>query len=221
MSVEKKFFTPLHLLTKRNYLERMNNDKILCMKRARNYDFDYWDGKRKYGYGGYKYIAGRWESVARQIIEDYSLTNHSKVLDVGCGKGFLLYEMKKILPNLIIKGFDISNFAISNSKTEVRNDLFLHDAKNTYPFKDQEIDLTITLGALHNLDFCDVKKALSEIKRVSKKSYIMVESFRNVEELFNLQCWALTCQIFFSKSDWIELFKQCEINCDYEFIYFK
>ena len=50
---------------------------------------------------------------------------------------------------------------------------------------------------LHNLKIFDLKKALKEIDRVGKKSYIAVESFRNESELFNLQCWALTCESFF------------------------
>ena len=62
---EIKLVTSLHKKTKRNYLERMNNQKIKCMKIAKKYEYDYWDGKRKYGYGGYKYIPGRWTNVAK------------------------------------------------------------------------------------------------------------------------------------------------------------
>ena len=74
----------------------MNNQKVHCMKVAKKYEFDYWDGNRKYGYGGYKYIPGRWTSVAKKIIKRYKLNNKSKILDIGCGKAFLLHEMKLI-----------------------------------------------------------------------------------------------------------------------------
>ena len=63
---EIKFVTALHKATKRNYLKRMNDQKIKCMKVAKKYEYDYWDGKRKYGYGGYKYIPGRWTNVAKK-----------------------------------------------------------------------------------------------------------------------------------------------------------
>ena len=64
--------------------------KIEAMKIARKYDFNYWDGKRRYGYGGYKYIEGYWTPVAKKLIKKFSLTNKSSILDIGCGKGFTL-----------------------------------------------------------------------------------------------------------------------------------
>ena len=94
MGKKLNLVSSLHKLTKRNYLERMINKKVICMKKARKFEFDFWDGKRKFGYGGYKYIPGRWEGVAQKMIKKYKLNNKSKVLDVGCGKGYLLFEMK-------------------------------------------------------------------------------------------------------------------------------
>ena len=83
--------TPLHRSTPRNYLERMLDDKVCCMVKAKEYDYDYWDGDRRYGYGGYRYIPGRWKPVAEALIDIYNLGKGSRVLDVGCGKAFLLY----------------------------------------------------------------------------------------------------------------------------------
>ena len=95
MLKETKIITKLHLSTKRNYIDRMLNQKIKCMGEAKKYSKNYWDGPRKYGYGGYKYIPGRWQPVAKKIIKNFKLNNKSKILDVGCGKGFLLVEIKK------------------------------------------------------------------------------------------------------------------------------
>src|SRR4030095_8897028 len=86
--------TPPHKMTKTDHLARMNDDKVHCMVKAKEYEFDYWDGDRRYGYGGYKFIEDRWKPVAQALIDIYGLQNGSKVLDVGCGKAFLLYEMK-------------------------------------------------------------------------------------------------------------------------------
>ena len=133
---------------------------------------------------------------AQKLIDNYKLKSGSSVLDVGCGKGFLLYEMKLLLPDLKISGFDVSKHGIADAKVEIKKDLFIHKAQQPYPFEDKQFDLVISLGCLHNLRIFDLEVALKEIERVGKQSYIMVESFRNVDELFNLQCWALTSGFF-------------------------
>ncbi len=210
-----------HQKTKRNYLERMNNSKVKCMIEAKKYEKNYWDGPRKFGYGGYKYIEGRWKKVAKKLIKKFNLKSKSKILDVGCGKAFILYEIKKLLPSIDIVGFDISKHGIKNAPKEIRKNLIIQEAQNRYNYKDKEFDLAISTGCFHNLEINELKFALNEIQRVSKKTYIMVESYRNEKELFNLQCWALTCESFFSKKEWKWIFKEFNYKGFYEFIYFE
>jgi len=210
-----------HQKTKRNYLERMNNSKVKCMIEAKKYAKNYWDGPRKFGYGGYKYIEGRWKNVAKKLIKKFNLKSKSKILDVGCGKAFILYEIKKLLPSIDIVGFDISRHGIKNAPKEIRKNLIIQKAQNRYNYKDKEFDLAISTGCFHNLEINELKFALNEIQRVSKKTYIMVESYRNEKELFNLQCWALTCESFFSKKEWKWIFKEFNYKGFYEFIYFE
>ena len=119
MGNEIYLFNKLHKKTSRKYIERMVDDKIKCMTKSKEYDYDYWDGDRRFGYGGYKYD-GRWKEIAEDFISQYNLTNSSKVLDVGCGKAFLLYEIKQILRDIQIVGFDISKYAINNAKDEIK-----------------------------------------------------------------------------------------------------
>ena len=221
MSKLKNFVTKIHKSTKRNYLQRMNDNKPYCMKKARKFGKDFWDGNRRFGYGGHKYIEDYWKPVALKFIQNYKLSNKSKILDVGCGKGYLLYEIKKILPEIEIHGFDISAYSIKNSKKEIKKSLFIHNAKDNFPFKRKYFDLTFTLATLHNLTIFELENSIKEIERVSKKSYIMVESYRNEKEFFNVQCWALTCKSFFDYDEWLWLFKRFKYNGDYEFIYFE
>ncbi len=217
---EKNYISDLHNSSKRDYLQRMTNNKVDCMKIARRFDKEFWDGERKYGYGGYKYIEGRWKKVAKELISDYNLTNKSKILDVGCGKGYLLYDLKKELNGLQVYGYDISAYAIENSHPEIKKNLFVHDAGKKLNFPNNYFDLVISLGTLHNLEISELKNSIQEIQRLGKKKYIMVESYRNEEELFNLQCWALTCRAFYSYNEWIWLYKEFGYNGDFEFIYF-
>ncbi len=217
----KNFVTKLHTSTKRDYLKRMLDKKVSCMKIAKKFGKEYWDGNRRYGYGGYKYIPNRWSRVAKEIISHYKLKSGSKILDVGCGKGFLLWEMLKIQPNLKIYGFDISKYAIRKSFKHENIKLFCHKAEKKFPFKNKYFDLVISLGTLHNLNIEDLKKSLQEIERTGKKKYVMIESYRNDKELFNLQCWALTCKSFFSKGEWEWILKEFKYKGDHELIYFE
>ena len=217
----KNFVNPLHQQTKRNYIERMINEKVECSNVAKQYGEKYWDGERKYGYGGYKFIPDRWKPVALDLIKTYNLKAGSKVLDVGCGKGFLIYEMLQIEPKLDIVGFDISDYAILNSKEEIKDRLSIGYAEKEFPYSNKNFDLVISLGSLHNLSLKDLSFSLKEITRVSKQSYIMVESYRSQEELFNFQCWALTCKTFLNSDDWVWFFKENNYEGDYEFIYFE
>ena len=212
--------TALHESSNREYLPRMVDDKANCMIIAKQYGQDYWDGDRRYGYGGYNYMPGRWKPVAEKLINIYKLTSGSKVLDIGCGKAYLLYEMKLLIPDLDITGLDSSDYGLENAKDEMKPFIYKHKAEVKLPYKNKEFNLVISLGTFHNLRLPELKIALSEMERVGKKGYLMLESYRNEEELFNLQCWALTAESFFDKDEWIWMYKHFGYTGDYEFIYF-
>jgi len=199
----------------------MVDHKVECMKVAKQYSYDYWDGNRRYGYGGYDYMPGRWKPVAEALIKTYGLGPGSRVLDVGCGKGYLLHEMLLLEPDLQVTGFDISAHGVSCATDLVRPHLFLHQAQALYPFANQEFDLVISIGALHNLRVFELKTALREISRVGRQAYVMVESYRNEQEMFNLECWALTAESLFDNTEWVWLFSEFGYSGDYEFIFFE
>ncbi|MEA1961535.1 MAG: class I SAM-dependent methyltransferase, partial [Bacillota bacterium] len=179
------FVSRLHKKTGRNYLERvLNYDKAECAMIARQFARDYWDGERQYGYGGYKYD-GRWRPIAQDMAEYYRMEAGQKVLDVGCGKAFLLYELSQVVPGLEVAGIDISSYAIDNTKEEVKGFLRVGNAREL-PYEDNSFDLVYSITTLHNLCVYDLKQAVQEIERVSRKnSYIVVESYRNEREKVN------------------------------------
>lgn len=215
------FTSELHKATKRDYIGRVvSANKAECTVVAKQYGYDYWDGDRKYGYGGYRYD-GRWRSVAKKIVEHYQLKAGQKVLDVGCGMAHLLYELTQEVQGLEVRGIDISEYALKNAKEEVRNKLQYGMAQEI-PFEENEFDLVISLATLHNLKVFDLKRAVQEIERVSKgNSYIMVESYRNDVEEVNMLYWQLTCASYYSVEEWEWLYSEWGYTGDYSFIFFE
>lgn len=211
----------IHKATNRDYIGRVvHHDKAECAKVAKQYGYDYWDGDRKYGYGGYRYD-GRWKPVAERIANYYNLQRGEKVLDVGCGMAHLLYELSQLVPGLVVKGIDISEYALQNAKEEIRDHIQYGRAQNI-PFADNEFDLVISLATLHNLKVFDLRKAIQEIERVSREnSYIMVESYRNDQEEVNMLYWQLTCNSFYAVDEWEWLYQQWGYTGDYSYIFFE
>ena len=222
--MEIDFMSQLHKASKRDYLGRVNDPefpKEKAAKLAREWGYDYWDGDRKINYGGYKYIEGRWEIVAKKMIEIYNLKPGSKILDVGCGKGFLLFDFKKIDSSFEVHGLDISQYAIENSKKEITKNLVYGNASKL-PFDDNYFDLVISINTLHNLYNYELMSALQEIERVgNNKKYICVESYRNEIEKVNLLYWQVTCEGFYTPEEWLWWFRQSKYSGDYSFIYFE
>ncbi len=214
------FISEVHTVTNRDYLGRvLSDDKAECARVAKQYGYDYWDGERKYGYGGYRYD-GRWKSVAQNIADQYELRSGQRVLDVGCGMAHLLYELTQIVPGIEVYGIDISQYALEHAKEEVRSRLRWGEAHNL-SFEDDSFDLVLSITTLHNLEVFHLKRAIQEIQRVSKKnSYIVVESFRNDVEEVNLLYWQLTCASFYSVEEWEWLFQEWGYTGDYSFIFF-
>ena len=190
------------------------------MERAREYGADFWDGDRRFGYGGYRYD-GRWRPFAESLIKTFQLKPNARVLDVGCGKAHILSDLKQLLPSSDLAGFDVSSYAIETAPENIRPNLHVAAAQDKYPYTDQYFDLVLSLNCLHNLKIFELESALAELERVGKNKYLVVESYRNARELFNLECWALTAESFFSPEEWCWIFDRFGYKGDYEFIFFE
>lgn len=217
------FMSPLHKATTRDYLARVNDaeyPKARAAELAKQWGYDYWDGDRRVNYGGYKYMPGRWAPVARMMIEHYGLKAGSKVLDVGCGKGFQMFEFTQMLPGIRVHGLDISTYAIENAHADIKH-LIKHGSAAQLPYSDQEFDLVFSINTLHNLHNRDLDAALREMERVGKQKYLCVESYRNEAEKANLLCWQVTCEQFNSPDDWAWWFELTGYAGDHSFIFFE
>jgi len=218
------FLSAVHKSTQRDYLGRVNDPeypKARAAELAKKWGHDYWDGDRRINYGGYRYMPGRWEKVARAMVDHYGIKPGDRILDVGCGKGFLLYDFTLVVPGVEVSGIDVSEYAIEHAKAEVKDRLRLGNA-NSLPFPDQHFDLVYSINTLHNLHNYDLDRSLREIERVGRKhKYVCVESYRNEVEKVNLLYWQVTCEAFCTPREWEWWFKQTGYSGDHSFIFFE
>jgi protein-L-isoaspartate(D-aspartate) O-methyltransferase len=214
----------VHKSTTRDYLARVNDPefpKHKAAELAKQWAYDYWDGDRRINYGGYKYMPGRWQFVADAMRNHYQIKPGMRILDVGCGKGFLLYDWTLSVPGVDVAGLDVSEYAIDNAKPEIKDHLTVGNCTDL-PYEDNSFDLVYSLNTLHNLHCDELDRSLREIERVSKgKSYICVESYRNEIEKANLLYWQVTCESFYTPDEWQWWFDHTGYTGDHSFIYFE
>ncbi|MDP9017302.1 MAG: methyltransferase domain-containing protein [Candidatus Eremiobacteraeota bacterium] len=215
------FMQGLFAKVKRNYASRMDpEEKAHSVAVASKFGQEYWDGERRYGFGGYTYD-GRWRPLVEELVRHYNLRAGDRVLEIGCGKGYLLYEFTQAVPGITVAGLDISSYAIEHGKEELRGSLQVGSAVSL-PYADDDFDLVISFNTLHNLGIADLFTAIGEVERVGSRSkFISVESFRDEREKTNLLYWQLTCKSFYSIDDWEWIYGRAGYTGDYGFVFFE
>ena len=182
---------------------------------ARRFGEEFFDGDRRHGYGGFAYHPRFWQPVVPTFRDYYGLTGESSVLDVGCAKGFMVRDLKELIPGISVNGIDISDYAIECAEDDIRHDLEVADAREL-PFGDASFDLVVSINTIHNLDREGVVQALGEIERVSRSfSYVTVDAYRNEEERERMMKWNLTARTILSDSEWVGLFAEAGYKGDY------
>ena len=203
---------------KRDVLKRGEAKTLEQQELARKFNKDFFDGDRNNGYGGYYYNERFWINVVPDFIKFYNLKDGDKILDIGCGKGFMLYDFKKANSNFEVQGIDISEYAIKNAKPEVKDYLKIGDAK-TLEYPDKYFDLAISITTVHNLELEDCKQGLREIERVSKNKFITVDAYSNEKEKELMYAWNLTAKTILHTEEWKKLFIESGYTGD--FFWFK
>ena len=119
------------------------------------------------------------------------------------------------MPNASLTGIDISEYAIKNSKEEVKRYLQVGNAKKLN-FADNTFDLVIAINTIHNLEEKECGDAIKEIQRVSKKySYVVLDAYSNDIEKESMYDWNLTGKTIKHTEDWIKFFKENGYKGDY------
>ena len=182
---------------------------------ARRFDKDFFDGDRRHGYGGFSYMPRFWQPVIPTFQKHWGLDGSSSVLDVGCAKGFMMYDMSQLIPGITVKGIDVSQYAIDNTIETMRPHVQVANAM-ALPFADKSFDIVISINTIHNLDREGCAQALREIERVARRgSFITVDAYRNGEERERMYAWNLTAQTIMSIDEWVAFFNEVGYTGDY------
>lgn len=185
------------------------------INRVRTFGWEYFDGDRLYGYGGYNYDPRFWQATVKRIVEHYKLPPDAKVLDVGCAKGFFLYDLKLLYPGMSVAGIDISEYALSKAKDEVKPFLTKGSA-DQLPYPDKSFDLVVSINTVHSLDPDACSRALLEIQRVAKKhSFVVVNAWGSEEEKERLLQWNIAAKTYMHVDEWKRLFDDIGYHGDY------
>ncbi|MBX7136876.1 MAG: class I SAM-dependent methyltransferase [Oligoflexia bacterium] len=201
--------------TKRDVKERGATKTEADRAIARQFGKDFFDGDRKHGYGGYSYQSRFWQPVVPTFQDYYGLAAGSSLLDVGCGKGFMLHDFALLIPGLEVAGVDVSSYAIEHGMEDMKPFMQVGDAREL-PFPDKSFDLVISINTVHNLERDECGRALQEIERVSRGgSYITVDAYRNDEEKELMYAWNLTAKTIMHVDEWKKFFSEVGYTGDY------
>jgi ubiquinone/menaquinone biosynthesis C-methylase UbiE len=149
------------------------------------------------------------------MIDHYGLTAKSAILDVGCGKGFLVHDFREALPGATVAGLDISQYAIDNAMPDVKPYLRVGNAKEL-PYPDKSFDLVVSINTIHNLKEKECFQSLQEMERVSRRhKFLVVDAYRNPQERENFEKWNLTAETYFDTQTWQEFFAKAGYTGDF------
>lgn len=190
---------------------KTEDDKLL----ARQFGKAFFDGERSHGYGGFYYDPRFWEPVVPTFQEYFNLKSGDSILDIGCAKGFMLYDFSRLIEGINVSGIDISEYAINNAIEPTKPFVKQGNALEL-PFEDNSFDVVISITTLHNLDKDDCAKALQEVERVARRgSFVTLDAYRNEKEKMRMEAWNLTAKTMMHVDEWQRFFEEVGYSGDF------
>ena len=162
------------------------------------------------------------ETHLRDILKFIEIKPQMKVLDLGCGSGYLTFSMAKENPEANILGLDIVTKTLENNAAQAKKDFLYNLEFKSYdgfkfPCADESFDLIVNRYALHH--FPDIEQSMKEIARVltpGGKLFIsdprpnecditkFVDDYMQLKKDGHIK--------YYTKDEWIELCGKCGLS---------
>lgn len=119
--------------------------------------------------GPFSYIGILWQSVDK---------HSNTVLDIGCGKGVPIEEIKKsdrgnYLANNFMVGVDMSSIYLEHCKRRgIHNEYVLCDVR-LLPFREKSFDIVLCLDLIEHLEKVDGKKLIEALEKIGRRQIII------------------------------------------------
>lgn len=218
-SIEYQERSKYALLGRGNSLQENNQDSLgqILIDNVKNQGRLYFDGPRSLGYGGYIKDAYHWESIANELIEKFNLKNNMSIIDIGCAKGYLVEAFTNLNFGKTF-GIDTSAYAIESSSNNIKEKL-IESSLLKIPFPSNFFDMSICIDVLQELPENLIPAAIREIKRVSKKSLIVVPVVNSdvPEKIDEFLSWSISAQTAISDKKWVSIFSRSGFDGYYSF----
>ncbi|RMG39428.1 MAG: class I SAM-dependent methyltransferase [Candidatus Dadabacteria bacterium] len=192
-------------------LESVDSDSAATDDYCR-FGYDYFDNPDLgIGYGGYSYD-GRFKVAATRIAEHYGLKKGDRILEVGCAKGYVLVEFKRL--GFDVYGIDTSQYAVSCAHPEVSDKIKVGNAEKL-PFPDNFFAFVFAKDMLPHVPENKIRAVIAEFIRVSTgKVFFEIGCGETKEELRRMKAWDPTHQCIHPPQWWDRLFAEYDVECD-------
>ncbi|TVL64675.1 class I SAM-dependent methyltransferase [Brachyspira hyodysenteriae] len=118
----------------------------------------------------------KYGKISCNYVSEYLKNiDYNKLLDIGCGTGYLINMLKKYKATAEFYGLDLSEEMINISKSKnIKDAEFILGSANKLPFNDNTFDIVTCIQSFHHYPYPD--EAMKEVYRVLIKGGIYILS---------------------------------------------
>lgn len=195
-----------------NRLQRLASASLLPDENFYKFGETYFDGgEGALSYGVYKYD-GRYKECVEKIVAQFGLKKNSHILELGCAKGFILYEFYKLGFDSLY-GIDVSEYAVSKAPEAIKSSLRVGSASDLELFLNlpNSFDFILAKEMLPHLTDVELNDLLEYLPRVTKPEtvvYLEIQTAKNIKGLKSIKKYDPTHKLLRTPNEWMVLLNE-------------